>query len=114
MFHSCDSASSVELLSVTLFADMFLNISALLSDVTDQDELKLRRDFVADRRRDDVTMTSQQALLPDDMSNMTSLCADNDDVSVCLQMVGSRSVYLLTYCFLNYRSQESLYSAQTE
>jgi len=60
------------------------------------DELKSRRDFVAGRRADDdVTMTSQQVLLPGDMSDMTSLCADDDDVSVCLRMVGgSRHVYL--------------------
>jgi len=66
------------------------------SDAVVADELKRRRDFMADRRPDDVTMTSQQVLLPGDMSNMTSLCADDDDVSVCLLMVGSRSVYLLT------------------
>jgi len=58
------------------------------------DELKRRRDFIAGRRRDDVTMTSQQALLPGDMSNMASLCAEDDDVSVCLQMIGSRFLYL--------------------
>ena len=45
------------------------------------------------RGDDDVTMTSQQVLLPDDMSDMTSMCADDDDVSVCLRMVaGSRHV----------------------
>ena len=63
------------------------------------DELKRRHDFVAGRRHscDDVTMTSRQAILPDDMSGMTSLCCDDDDVSVCLQIVGSpRFVYLLT------------------
>ena len=62
------------------------------------DELKRRRDFVAERRAvDDVTMTSQQVLLPGDMSNMTSLCADDDDVSVCLRMVGSRSKNLFMF-----------------
>lgn len=56
------------------------------------DELKRRRDFVAGRRRDDVMTTSQ--LLPGDMNSMASLCADDDDVSVCLQMIGSRSIYI--------------------
>jgi len=56
--------------------------------VVHADELKRRRDFLADRN--DVTMTSQQVLLPGDMSSMTSLCADDDDISVCLQLVGSR------------------------
>jgi len=60
-------------------------------------ELKRRRDFVAGRRRDDVTMTSrqEQLLLPEDVSIMAALCADDDDVSICLRMVGSRSVHLL-------------------
>jgi len=49
-------------------------------------ELKRRRDFVAGRN--DVMMTSQQ-VLPGDMGSMTSLCADDDDVSVCLLLVGS-------------------------
>jgi len=60
------------------------------------DELKRRRDFVAGHHRDgggsgddDVTMTSsRQVLLPGDMAAMTSLCADQDDVSICLQLVG--------------------------
>lgn len=82
-------------------------------------ELKRRRDFVAGVRggggNDDVTMTSRQQLVPDDMSSMTSLCVDEDDVSVCLQLVGSRSP-LVTYCCAKLDSAlwtASIYKART-
>jgi len=76
------------------------------------DELKRRRDFMAGVRggggNDDVTMTSRQQLVPDDMSSMTSLCVDEDDVSVCLQLVGSRSP-LVTLCYAWFCFVDNLY-----
>ena len=92
----------------------------IVIDVCLSDELKRRREFVAGRRAGgDVTaMTSSQqqvlaggrddddvTLLPGDLGTMTSLCCDDDDVSVCLQLVGdgrdggsSRSASRSVFC----------------